>query len=426
MKNRITIIVAIMLLCCPVLKAQEKILEGKTLWTLFDSLGDTNDWQRTFVELSGCSFYPELNRKNLSYGGTSSAPDIMNGTLGRAKMLVALKDEYPIDIIMISNTNDLNFTDPVSGLEGSMDDQPWMQGSKRTASCGCFASKEEAEAYCRKHFRSILRKTPKEFREAGNMYVFPYYDSSSNGNLIKVVTPSGKGGKVCFRMGKNRRELTVPAGMDKEETRIWLASQFYGAGWTAIDNGDDSFNISYYTEKNNTVGFDPLDSGLELSISHSPTEREYVKYFTGKSSSDWCNMKCWADKVTIWSCYKGLMEYLIANLPDTKIYWFMPSYYNFDFDAPGVAKPDGTFNEAELLKQPMQSKWIKLSEAQRKLAEMYGAGVLEVGAQSGIGPHNLREFFDSCNPHPKMAGYERWGKALYEIFRSDTSDVRQD
>lgn len=131
MKNRITIIAAIMLLCCPVLKGQEKIFEGKTLWTLFDSLGDTNDWQRTFVELSGCTFYPELNRKNLSYGGTSSAPDVMNGTLGRAKMLVALKDNYPIDIIMISNTNDLNFTDPETGLEGSIDDEAWMQGSRQ-------------------------------------------------------------------------------------------------------------------------------------------------------------------------------------------------------------------------------------------------------------------------------------------------------
>lgn len=321
---------------------------------------------------------------------------------------------------MISNTNDLNFTDPEKGLDGSPEDEPWMQGSKRTASRGCFGSREEAEKYCRKHLRSILRKTPKEFRAAGNMLVFPYYDpSSSNGNLIKVLKPSAKGGKVCFHMGRNKRTLTVPAGMNLEETRIWLASQFYGSGWTAIDNGDNSYNISYYTDRNNTVGFDPLNSGLELSVSRTQTEREYVKFFTGKDASDWCRTKCWADKISIWACYKGLMEYLNANLPDTKIYWFMPSYYNFDFNAPGVSKPDGRFNEEEVLKQPMQRKWIKLSEEQRKLAQMYGAGVLEVGANSGIGPQNIRDYFDSLNPHPKMAGYERWGETLYELMKTE-------
>lgn len=416
-------IAAMFFLCGSSLSAQEKFLEGKTLWTLFDSLGDTNDWQRTFCELSGCRFYPELNRKNLSYGGTSSAADVMNGTLGRAKMLVALKDSYPIDIIMISNTNDLNFTDPVTGLDGSPDDEPWMQGSKRTACSGIFASREEAERYCRKNLRRILRETPQEFREAGNMYVFPYYDASSNnGNHIRVLSPSEKGGKVCFRMGRNKRILSIPAGMGLEQTRNWLASQFYGSGWTAVDNGDDSYSISYYIEKNHTVGFDPMDSGLELEITESPTVREYVTYFIGKDASSWRKMKCWTDKISIWSCYKGLMEYLTENLPDTKIYWFMPSYCNFDFDAPGVANPDGSFNEEEVRKQPMQSKWIKLSEAQRKLAEMYGAGVLEVEAKCGIGPHNFREYFDSRNPHPKMAGYERWGETLYDIMKSEKLD----
>ena len=165
-----------------------------------------------------------------------------------------------------------------------------------------------------------------------------------------------------------------------------------------------------------------MDSGLELEITESPTVREYVTYFIGKDASSWRKMKCWTDKISIWSCYKGLMEYLTENLPDTKIYWFMPSYCNFDFDAPGVANPDGSFNEEEVRKQPMQSKWIKLSEAQRRLAEMYGAGVLEVEAKCGIGPHNFREYFDSRNPHPKMAGYERWGETLYDIMKSEKLD----
>ena len=53
---------------------------------------------------------------------------------------------------------------------------------------------------------------------------------------------------------------------------------------------------------------------------------------------------------------------------------------------------------------------------------MYGAGVLEVEAKCGIGLHNFREYYDSLNPHPKMAGYERWGETLYDIMKSEKLD----
>ena len=146
------------------LHAQEKILQGKGFWTLFDSLGDGTPWQQQFADQTGCIFYPKLNRRYISYGGSDSAPATMNGTLGRAKLLVALKDSLPIDIIMISNTNDMNFTDPDTGVEGSIDDEPWMQGSKRTAAKSVLESKEAAKAYCEKNLRKILKATPKAQR----------------------------------------------------------------------------------------------------------------------------------------------------------------------------------------------------------------------------------------------------------------------
>lgn len=416
--SRFALLATVIMICCTNLVAQEKILQGKTLWTLFDSLGDTNDWQNRFSELSGCTFYPKLNRRHLSYGGTNSAPQTMNGTLGRAKLLVALKDSLPIDIVMISNTNDIAFADPEKGVEGSIEDRPWMQGSKRTVHKGCFASEDDARAYGKKNLRKILRSSPVDSRAAGNMLVFPYFNPGHIGNRIEVVKPSAKGGDVNFQIGRNRLKVNVPGGMDSERTRIWLASQFYGAGWTAVDNGDDSFTISYCYDKDNKVSVDPLDTGLELIVSETPEVKEYILFFTGRDASDWKDVGCWTEHVSLWSCYKGLMEYLQSNLPDARIFWFFPSYYNFDFDAPEFLDQDGKIDKEAYSRSEKYLRWRKLSEMQREIAARYGAGILDIGKLSGISLDNIREYYKPKDPHPLKAGYDRWASTLYEIFKS--------
>ena len=399
------------------LHAQEKILQGKGFWTLFDSLGDGTPWQQQFADMTGCIFYPKLNRRHISYGGSDSAPATMNGTLGRAKLLVALKDSLPIDIIMISNTNDMNFTDPDTGVEGSIDDEPWMQGCKRTVTPGLMESKEAAKAYCQKNLRKILKATPKSQRGAGNMLVFPYAEPKRHGNRIEIKAASKQGGEICFHVGRSPRvNLTLPAGMSVKETREWLSSKFYGAGWSAVDNGDNSFTISYYYDKNNKVRVDTKESGLQVEVTDGPRVEEYVYYYTGKDASGWTKNSNWTEKISLWSCYKGLMEYLQANLPNTQIYWFMPSYFNFDFDTPELLRADGSFDEEAFKKTERNRKWMQLSAMQRAIAHRYNCGVLEVGKYCGITLGNVRDYYNSKDPHLKKEGYAQWSKALYEIF----------
>ena len=419
MKKNIFLVWIMLLTLGGQLHAQEKMLQGKVLWTLFDSLGDGTAWQPLFANMTGCTFYPKLNRRYISYGGTESAPYAMNGTLGRAKLLVQLKDSLPIDILMISNTNDMNVTDPDSGPEGSIDDEPWMQGSKRTVIKGCLASEDEAKAYSRKHLRKILKATPQADRAPGNMLVFPYEDHRLVGNRIEIKVPSKQGGAICVHVGKSPRvNLTLPAGMDVEQTRVWLASQFYGAGWTAVDNGDNSFTITYCYDKNNKVWVDTMESGLQVTVTDAPSTKEYILYYTGKDAFGWAKRGNWTAKVGLWACYKGLMEYLRQHLPDTEIYWFMPSYYNFDFDAPELHRADGSFDEEAYRKTERYRKWQQLSKVQRTIASRYGCRVLEVGKYCGIGLHNVRDYYRTKDPHPKKAGYEQWAVTLYDIFKN--------
>lgn len=64
-----------------------KNLKKKTVWTIFDSLGASNVWQKALCDSTGMIFHSNLNTSNISYGGTSSGANVMNGSLGRAKKI---------------------------------------------------------------------------------------------------------------------------------------------------------------------------------------------------------------------------------------------------------------------------------------------------------------------------------------------------
>ena len=112
------------------------------------------------------------------------------------------------------------------------------------------------------------------------------------------------------------------------------------------------------------------------------------------------------------------MEYLKSNLPNTEIYWFMPSYFNFDFNAPEVLRADGSFDEEAFEKTERNRKWMQLSAVQRAIAQRYNCRVLEVGNYCGINLKNVRDYYLSKDPHLKKEGYAQWSKALYEIFKA--------
>ena len=94
----------------------------------------------------------------------------------------------------------------------------------------------------------------------------------------------------------------------------------------------------------------------------------------------------------------------------------MPSYFNFDFATPELLRADGSFDEEAFKKTERNRKWMQLSAMQRAIAHRYNCGVLEVGKYCGITLGNVRDYYNSKDPHLKKEGYAQWSKALYEIF----------
>lgn len=347
-------------LTCP-LQAISNI-SGQTFWTLFDSFGSGNVWQNKYVELTGAIFYPQLNTSPnmpVSIGGTNSGASSLNGTLGRAKNLVNYQSEYPIDIVFIENVNDISL--PI----GSINDQPWMQGDKIVCHEGPLASYNEAVSYARFHLQNIRKETPISQRQRGNMLTFPYYKDNQTGTCIQIHTPAVQEGEIYLFIGKQKYSVKVNTSMNTHEIATQLSHLFFHGGWSYTNNGDSSLTLTYYTTTQETITFDGNGTGVTASVTTGLATAEYIYYFTGYSSNEWEDDNFWKTSISLYSTYKGLLEYLQSHLPETKIYWFIPSYWNVDFDDASIKNSDGSFNLALYQQTASYTKWMNLMECQK-------------------------------------------------------------
>lgn len=416
MKHKLLLLSFLFAAFAPAASAQP--MAGKTLWTLFDSLGDTNNWQPLLCRLTGMRFHPELNYHIMSYGGTSTAPSEPNGTLARAKLLVAASDSLPVDVVLIGNTNDINFVTADKGMEGSMHDKPWMQGRRTVVHKGALGSREEAEKYAAEHMDAILRSVPDSIRGAGAMLSLPYLNAGATGVRLTITATPRQSGTFYIITGRNKTGLFVTPEMTADDIISRLMEHSYGGGWTRVDNGDGSITFHYYLPEGQTVKVLPMNTGIETRLENVSESLEHILYFTGKSAKDWFKHSKWTTHISLYSAYKGLYDYLHKNLPHAQVYFLFTSYYNLDYSEPSLHNPDGSLNEAACRQTDRWKRWEKLKEFQQKVSRKCGVKVIDISESCGIGFCNLSQYYKPANPHPNQAAYELWAKAIAKYFNA--------
>lgn len=387
-------------------------ITGKTFWTIFDSLGSSNVWQNKYVELTGAIFYPELNSTTtspISIGGTSSGASQLNGTLNRAKNLVKYKDTYPIDIVFIENVNDINLN------TGNINDEPWFQGRKIVCSQGAFESLNEAANYARNNLNSILSNIPKELRQKGNMLTFPYYTSKEGINL-RITNKAIKSGNITITVNNKKYSTTVDEKMNIYDIAYNISNIFFDGGWAYINNGDASVTLSYYNQNPITITFDSNETGVTAEINKEKATSEYIYYFKGYTENEWEDTNKWATSISLYSSYKGLIEYLQKELPNTQLYWFIPSYWSVDFNDQTIKNPDGSYNLSLYMQSNKYIKWTELTQCQRNISALYGIQVVDIHNNCGISLNNIEYYYYSSNVHPKKEGYYKWAETLYQLI----------
>lgn len=392
-----------------------KKLVGKTVWTLWDSLGH-DTWQSKFVNLSGCNYYANLNTKidkPLSWGGSNSEPSNDSGTQARALNLVSYKDTYPIDIILIENINDRN----ILNGKGSINDTPFMRTQVITYSDVVFNSYEEANNYLNSNKLSVVSSIPVEKRKRGTIIKIPYTSGSEiRGSKIKFNSTPTSEGDITLTWAGRAYSIHVTPSMSIQDIVNSVIQYSFGSGVSDIDNGDGSVSIFYYTTTSNRVTFDDGGTGVSATITDTTGSGTISLLFNSDNVDDWSNIDKWVKGCSLYSIYKGLIEYLKSNLPTAIIYFVTPFSVGVDFNSNEYKYADGTWSTDKFKQSSTYIKQKELYDVQKEVAEYYGVQVLDLVANGGMDITNIETFFHSNNVHPKSIGYDRYAETIYKLI----------
>ena len=422
----ILVVVSISIQSCSRVVTESCFLNNKTFWSIFDSLGAGNVWQTELCRLTGLNFHSALNTNNISHSATASSPELILGSLGRAKKLVALKDSLPIDIVMFENVNDVKIINDTKKV-GTINDEPWMQGEKNVAISAPMENIDSAKAFCNRCFSSILGLVPVGERVAGSMFTFPYKTTQTTGYDIKVKSKATADGELYILISGVKKKVKVTTAMSVDDIAKKIAELSNAVyGWTAINNGDNSVNISYFTNTTAQVAYDDNSTGVEVVITKAYNTKEYIMFYKGDDKDGWCDSLKWTDNISLYSCYKGLFEYLRCNLPEADLYLVLPTFYSVDFSNDALKNEDGTYNEELHYNSSFQKEWRKLMAVQREVAELYDIPVLDICNNSNINLQNIETYYPSNDVHPKDSGYFEWARTLCGMLKDIYSESEDD
>lgn len=388
---------------------------NREFFSLFDSFGESGVWQAKLSEISGMNFEQAQNfnpDNPISYGGTKTGVVGSNCGMQRAVNLVDLQAKgRNVDYLFIENVNDANDVTHI----GTIDDPAWFRTQEITLLVDVkLSSVNEADRYWKDNYDSLLQQVAE--RKNGTVLLLPY-ETANNGYKFVIEKGAQKDGDIFVTIGTRSFGINVTSGMSAQEIILLLNQYNYGAGWTTTIVNDSSIVVSYYISSSIDVSIDVGDTGVECSkeICNSYAKRAYI--FTGTTSEEWNDITNWKTYVTTYSQYKGLLEYLISNLKDTKIYWMIPSYFAFAYnDLP--TDEDGEIDMEQIEKRLKNVNII--FDCQKNVCAYYDIPVLDVQNECGIDIYNASQFYNNNNVHPKKEGYYRWAETMYRLMTEKT------
>ena len=397
------------------IKNANSLLNGKTFWTIFDSLGQ-NTWQNHFTEISGAIFHEDLNLKAdkpISWGGSDSTPSSDDATQQRALNLISYKDSYPIDYVFIENINDRgnkNF--------GTIEDKPFMRSQRIIYSSGKeFVDYSSASTYLESNKSEIVKTI--QNRKVGTIISIPYQGGSAiRGSKVKFLTRPALEGDISINVNGHNYSVHVNAAMTIQNIVDEFVKYSYGPGWTDVDNGDGSISIFFYTETSFNITFDGGDTGVTANVEDTFGGGYVHTYYLGEDIDDtnWNDVNNWGNGVTLFSIYKGLIEYLQKEIPQAKLYWVAPFSIGVDFSANTYKKSDGSWSQDKYRQSELYKSNRKLYEVQKAVCEYYDILFLDLDSKSGMSIINIENYFNTNNVHPKKVGYDRYAEAILNLM----------
>lgn len=406
------------------------MLSGKNLWTLWDSVG-VNTWQQYFVDLTGVTFDAALNVKAdnpLSVGGTTSYPHETDGGQARCLNLGSYKNTKQIDYIFYENANDggmITFDGVYHPeLAGTIDDKAFMLSAYKTVSPQAFASNTEAKTWIENNWSTFLGYFSASEKKAGVIARIPITPSQStpNGSKITFSGTVTTAGQISFDWFGTTYAINVEVGDSLQYIVDKFLNYSFGAGSTDVDGGNGSLIVFYYISGQSgakITNFVGGNTGISATIVDAAGADDYCFAFKGDTASEFDDITNWdsARNLTLYSIYKGIVNYLQRTFSEANLYWVMPFSLN-----PG-SQSDTTYRDAngkldmdKYKNSPSYKNRQNLFAIQKEVCEYYGVPYIDLFTQAGMGVNNLETYIPYNDVHPRAIGYKRYAEYMAKLM----------
>jgi hypothetical protein len=404
----------------PVLNGERLVYGGaNTIYAKkFVSLGDSlsGTWEKFLTVMSGMFFTMEYGY--CSAGGTSvkPSPSQMKGgkwSSMQDRVLGLVSKNSDADIVFLENVNDKAFVTNTQKL-GTIQDRPWMLSQYILIDNNYTTSGAASDAW-NDNFSSFINEN--KFKK-GSIATIRY--SSTTYKLTLSGSPNP--GNLTLSLNNQQVSVAVQEGDSLEQVATNIAEWAFDGYSATADGKTVSFVANEGTVPSPPV-FNGGMTGILASISTTTSDGYVFRYFIGISKSDFIKIEKWSDTApTLYACYKGMIEYLQTYKPTARLIWIQPSAIDLKYENPPseLTYEDGSWNINAWVEGSNMAPNYKLKAVQQEVCKLYRIECIDIDAECGITPFNIKSFYPNSNVHPVgfLNTSERWAKIIYKYMLS--------
>lgn len=394
-------------------------MTNKSFWVIGDSLSNSksdSSWMGTLAAATNSIWYPTLNAGGTCKGGTKTLRTYYGGEpcgqLRAKKVVEHYNNGYPVDVVFIQNVNDSSDSNM-----GTVDDVPWFANQVITYTNHTLENKSDALSYFQSNIDTILESVDPC---VGTVILMQYVNTAVKAKKLTITKPATQAGTVQLKVGSSTYGVTVNPDMTIQDIIHAITEYDFLDYSDMIDTNNPNSVIftDVHTGNEAKLEVNVANTGVEYQIVESDSMGVVPIAFTSKDISKWKDSTCWNLESTISMCsgYKGMIEYLLTNIPKVKIFMVLLTHIGLNYETTPYRRADGTFDMESW--QNKRSSHVAFYKKLQELAEYYYLPCINVESECGINPINayVGGFFPVSDVHPSLPGQIRWGETLSRIL----------
>lgn len=386
-------------------------LDWNFFFTVGDSLCTSGIWQLALCKYRNCSYDVSYGAEVSNMGGTITLDD--NFRCGQSRLKRVIEDKNPM-ILIYENYNDISCLKNI----GNKNDVPYFIGDNVIIDKS-FNSYEEASGYWTNNASELLASLEKK---VGIVVKIPY-NTRNQAGAVYVSGSAKNDGSLSLRVNMKEVNITIKKGDNSTEILRKIEEVNYPncrnektEDYVKFINNDGSQSWVEFTHT-------PQIDGVTFSINYLDATTYLCKTFVSKDINKWNDITCWKSfgEISLWSAYKGLIEYFLKKCPTQRLIWFIPrvvflerniesSSYN-----PKLWYEDGTINIAEYKKNVSEND--TLANLQKEVCQMYGIECIDLNDMLGVNVVNESSWCNNHDVHPTEMLYNKWGWCISKLIK---------